>query len=1043
MLFAKLSELLAKSLSRSLHIDCLCHVIKGTRDDLTLGHQGIYHASIIHQRVRFSTLTFSLTDSTGDPAPMPIDLDAIKSRVNLVDLFSARGLKLIRRGANFTTLCPFHKDSRPSLVINPHRQLWNCFGCSAAGDAITFVERFDNVSFKEAVERLGQQPEADASSFDTEDQEPAAMDTPASGRDNSRRLLERVIAYYEKTLSNNRQAQDYLRLRGLTDPAILSRLRAGFSDGSLAKLLEKQPALSSELTRRRVINKRGNEFFNGCLVFPILDSSGHIVNLYGRNTRPDTEIPHLYLPGPRRGVFNYPAIKGSSRSIILTESIFDTLALLTLGFPNTTCSWGTKGFTADLLAALLRHSIRAVFVAYDADPAGDLAAEQLAERLGPHNIITRRLELPTKDPNEFLIAGHSKDEFTRLLEQARDITPGDDTPRPSHGKLRPGAPAAKLTAPPMDSPPPGAQVSAPLLKDTAASTAAAAPVSCASLPPPAVASAATALAASPPPPPLSRPSAADLALGLVTRFGPRTYRMTPPRPGASGLRVTLRLEADNKHLLDRFDLASDRARSSFVARAQKTFPAFERSSLEEDIFHLIDQLEERQLKEKAPETPSTPKAPPMTEAEEADARSFLESPTLLDDLELDLERAGLVGEKTNKRLLYLIATSRLLERPLSAVILSGSSAGKSHLIKNTAELMPPEAVFRYTRISAQALFYKEKDALKHKLVVIEEAEGASDADYPLRVMQSDRSLTNLVTIKDPVSGQMTTQETEVEGPIALLVSSTAAAIHYENSTRSFELAIDESSEQTAQILAAQRKAKTFEGLAARKRLDTLRTRHQNAQRLLAPVAIVIPFAELLSFPTSPLRLRREQEKYLSLIEVITFLHQHQRPSTPLVLDPGTEPIPCVQSTREDLRIANRLFASVFADTISDLSRQARTLLARLAELLADKRHATSAPPAATQSPAAVAAFESPFDDCGLTRREIREAVDWSDYQVRICLEQLEDLEYVVARTGRQGKRYLYALTPKGAFAAGSSDDPDALARHFGLTDPDSLPTRFA
>jgi DNA primase catalytic core len=959
---------------------------------------------------------------------MPIDLDAIKSRVNLVDLFSARGLKLIRRGANFATLCPFHKDSRPSLVINPHRQLWNCFGCSAAGDAITFVERFDNVSFKEAVERLGQQPALDASSFDAQDQEPAAMDTPASGRNNTPRLLERVVAYYERTLTTSSLAQDYLRSRGLTDSTILSQLRAGFSDGTLAKLLEKQPAHAAELTRRHVINKRGNEFFNGCLVFPILDSAGRIVNLYGRNTRAGSDIPHLYLPGPRRGVFNYPAIKGSVRSVILTESIFDTLALLTLGFANTTCSWGTKGFTADLLAALQRHNIRTVFVAYDADPAGDLGAEQLAERLGSHGITTRRVDLPTKDPNEFLVAGHSRDEFARLLEQARDLTPDDDRARLAPGRLLPMPPAVEPVSAAMDPPPPAQAVSPPPQDES---------VPPMELTPPAT----PALMVMPPAQTAPAPLEASVAMepptplppnSLVTRFGPRTYRVTLPRSSSQGFRVTLRLEADGKVLLDRFDLASDRARSAFVSKARKALPAFEQDLIEEDLFHLIDQLEERQLKKEEPSTPLSPKSSPMSQAEHTVALAFLESPTLMDDLLADLSAAGLVGEKTNKLLLYLIATSRLLEKPLSAVILSGSSSGKSYLIKIVADLMPPEAVFRYTRISAQALFYKEREALKHKLVVIEEAEGASDADYPLRVMQSDRSLTNLVTIKDPVTGLMTTQETEVEGPISLLVSSTAAAIHYENATRSFELAVDETSAQTAVILSAQRDARTAAGLGARKRLDAVRSRHHNAQRLLEPILVVNDYAPLLSFPTSPLRIRREHDKYLSLIEAITFLHQHQREKASLLVEGESEPTAYIKTTKLDLQLANRLFASVFVDTVGELSRQSRLLLGHLQELLAKKR---KAPEARVTPPDGDS--EALFEPGGLARREIREALDWSDYQLRICLQQLEDLEYVVATNGRQGKRYVYALTPKGQLAAGA--DPDELARQLGLTDPNTLP----
>ncbi|MBI5781082.1 MAG: toprim domain-containing protein, partial [Rhodocyclales bacterium] len=535
----------------------------------------------------------------------------------------------------------------------------------------------------------------------------------------------------------------------------------------------------------------GNEMLYLCLVFPILDPEGRIVNLYGRNTRPDTEIPHLYLPGPRKGVFNYPGIKGSDGSVILTEGILDALSLIQLGFANTTCAWGTNGFTADILAALQRNHVATVFVTYDNDHAGNPAAEQLAYRLAPHGITTRRIELPEKDPNAFLVAGHTAQEFATLLAVARDLTPATHLPRLAASPA-PQAQTAESTPSPQPTPTLTASEPTPIPK--LPETAPQEPRTDAADQPPQQAASVPGdpepePAAASPTSPTNAASAATAAssLSLVTAFGPRVYRMAPPRFGSPGLRVTLRLEIEGKAFLHRFDLTNDSARSFFVGRAAKLFPSIERRTFEEDLFALIDQLEERQLKKENSKASFTPQAPDMSAEEEAEALAFLRSPALLADLVRDLEIVGLVGETVNKVLLYLIATSRLLFRPLSAVLLSGSSAGKSFLLKLITDLMPSEQVFRYTRISAQALFYKETDALKHKLVLIEEAEGATDADYPLRVMQSDRSLRNLVTIKDPATGQMTTQETEVEGPIALLVSSTAASIHYENATRSFEL----------------------------------------------------------------------------------------------------------------------------------------------------------------------------------------------------------------------------------------------------------------
>ena len=242
----------------------------------------------------------------------------------------------------------------------------------------------------------------------------------------------------------------------------------------------------------------------------------------------------------------------------------------------------------------------------------------------------------------------------------------------------------------------------------------------------------------------------------------------------------------------------------------------------------------------------------------------------------DIDSLGYVGEDTNKRLLYLVAVSRKLDDPLSAIVLSQSGAGKSGLTEVIEKLCPPEDVVLLTRLTLQSLYYVEPGFLDRKLVIVEERYGSIEADYSIRVLQSRKKLIAAAPIKDPSTGNMKTRIFTVEARAAFIEATTASAVNHENATRCFELTMDESAEQTRRIHKRMSLLRTERGLRLRQEADVISRRHWNAQRLLETLSVVVPYADKLSFPSAWLRTRRDYARFLNLIEVSAFLHQHQR-----------------------------------------------------------------------------------------------------------------------------------------------------------------------
>ena len=334
------------------------------------------------------------------------------------------------------------------------------------------------------------------------------------------------------------------------------------------------------------------------------------------------------------------------------------------------------------------------------------------------------------------------------------------------------------------------------------------------------------------------------------------------------LKVNLLVSRRELVHVDTLDLYAARLRRTFLQEAAAEL-FVEEATLKQDLGHVLLELELRQdalIRERVARQ-RQPEMPVMTELERTAALELLQDPQLLARITADYAACGLVGEETNKLVCYLACVSRLLPRPLSVLIQSSSAAGKTSLLEATLQFMPPEAQLRWSALSGQSLYYLGRDELKHKILAVAEEEGVSEASYALKLLQSEGRLSLAVATKESETGRGRTEYYEVEGPVALLLTTTRDDGDGELANRCLTLSVNEQPQQTAAIHQRQRAAYTRDGLASE--AQVVRTRHQCAQRLLEPLGVVIPWADKLTFRTDQTRYRRDHAKYLSLIAALT------------------------------------------------------------------------------------------------------------------------------------------------------------------------------
>jgi hypothetical protein len=519
---------------------------------------------------------------------------------------------------------------------------------------------------------------------------------------------------------------------------------------------------------------------------------------------------------------------------------------------------------------------------------------------------------------------------------------------------------------------------------------------------------------------LNEPNASPLSLidgVIVFDVDDRRYRIRGLEKNTSTttLRVALQVSRDSLVHLDSLDLVKAASRAAFVKAAANELYV-DADLIKKDIGRLLLQLETLQADRIAQLKQPKHATVTLTADEEQQALSLLRDPNLLHRIVADLGGCGVVGESTGKLVGYLAATSRKLKRPLAVVIQSSSSAGKTSLMDGILSLMPGEDVLRLSGLTGQSLYYLDSDSIRHKILAISEDEGASDAVYALKLLQSEGELRH-ATVGRGEHGQVQTQQHHVQGPVQLFLTTTAMQVDEELVNRCLVLGVDETDHQTQAILDRQRHASTLEVAQSHFAGESLRKLHQNAQRLLRPLHVFNPFAPQLTFPTHKTRMRRDHAKYLTLIDTIAFLHQHQRTVYALPAS-GLSPDDLghyINVHRNDIAIANGIAGEVLGRSLDELSPQTRNLLNRLHGFVIRQAKLSNVPRQCFR----------------FTRRDARAATGVGHSQLGIHLQRLVDLEYVLAHRGRNGQRYVYELLYNGE---GFEGQPFLM----GLIDPSKL-----
>lgn len=361
----------------------------------------------------------------------PQFLDEIRARIGLSDRVG-RKVKLIRKGHEFSGLCPFHDEKTPSFTVNDDKGFYHCFGCGAHGDVIGFVMHTENLSFPEAVERL-----ADDAGLEVPKASPAEHQR-AQAAISLYAVTEAATVFFEKELRGPRgqAARDYLRGRGL-DEATIARFRLGFAPDTRGTLksaligggISESLLVTAGLLIQPEDNRPSYDRFRGRVIFPIFDRRGRPIAFGGRILG---EGEPKYLNSPETPLFQKGstlygwshALKEARETGLLcvTEGYMDAIALLSAGLPAM-APLGTA--LTETQIQMLWRAVPEPVLCFDGDTAGGRAAARAAERALPllkPGVSLRFVTLPKGEDPDSLVRARGRVGMESVLAAARPLS---------------------------------------------------------------------------------------------------------------------------------------------------------------------------------------------------------------------------------------------------------------------------------------------------------------------------------------------------------------------------------------------------------------------------------------------------------------------------------------------------------------------------------------------------------------------------------------------------------------------------------------------
>ncbi len=451
--------------------------------------------------------------------------------------------------------------------------------------------------------------------------------------------------------------------------------------------------------------------------------------------------------------------------------------------------------------------------------------------------------------------------------------------------------------------------------------------------------------------------------------------------GLDRMRVTIKVdlkESPRPPFRHTVDLYNDTQLEKFIRKCAEKLE-IGTTVIAASLSELTEKLEQYRLEQiKQQSDNNKPKIKPLTEAEKATAQQYLQQQNLLQQTKTDIGNSGVIGEEINRLLMFIIYTYRKAHTPLHIICLASSGTGKTHLQEKVGELIPEEDKIEITTLSENAFYYFGQRELKHKLIMIEDLDGAENVLYPLRELMSKKRISKTIAIKSK-TGETKTIHLIVEGPVAVSGCTTKESVYEDNANRSFLLYLDESKEQDEKIMEYQRKLRA--GKIDTTAENNIKELFKNCQRILEPVRVLNPYAEFLTIPNEVLKPRRTNDHYLLAIEAITFYKQKQRE---IKADANGEMY--IEVRIEDIEEANELLAAILLRKSDELSGSCRDYLQYINDYLQSNQQTK------------------------FTNREIRKHLKLEPTKQKRFTKLLLESYYIKRVQGTKSKGYEYEIT---------------------------------
>lgn len=795
-----------------------------------------------------------------------MELAEIKQRLAIAQVLQHYGLQPDKHNR---LLCPFHADKTPSLQIYPKTNTYCCFSsnCNAGtGDVIQFIQLKENCTKHEAL--LKATALAGGNAIITSVQPTAKLFIEADMMAKEA-VLSKFFAYYKRGLARSKQAVEYLQSRSID----YQQSEIAFNSGGL-HTESKNHHLVESMVKVGLLKPRPaggySAWAKDCVIFPLKNADNKIISLYGRSITNNSDQRHFYLTG-REGLYPcYP--KPGTTKLILTESIIDAVSLLqqpTIKDQYEILAlYGTNGLTEEYQQAIINlKDLQEIIFMLNADEPGEAAAAKHAgtlKSLLPHITITK-VSLPTgEDINSVLYTHDDAKVLADLIDQRTEFFVSIENKNPSPANIIiPASPQNKLiTANPEL-----------LIYD-------------------------------------------NCELHIEVLGG---IKIT----GLDRMKVTLKVLHKDKttlpiwHSLDLYNHGQREQVTGNIAEAFELGTQTTASTLAQ----LTGALEDYRVKKIEALQPKQEEQLQLSEAQKQAAISELRKPKLLERTAQMIKESGIVGEETSSLIAYLVYCTRKQSIPLHIMFLGASGSGKTYLQEKISELIPEEDKIEITQITENALYYFKQHELAHKLILIEDLDGAMTVFYPLRELQTKRRISKTVTLKDS-KGNLKTITLTVEGPVCVSGCTTREKIYEDNANRCILLYTDQTREQDRRINEYQ--TRLAAGEINRQREQQYKELFKNIQRVLRPVQVINPYAKYIRLPEQVFKPRRTMTLLLGFIEAITFYHQYQR-----TVKKDLSGQLYIETTAEDIVAAFTLLKDVLFSKSDELTRATREFFEQL------------------------------------------------------------------------------------------------------------------